>query len=333
MKKNHVILKIVLAIVGIFLILAVCAGGYIASKLSKMQYENLDKNDLSVNDNLYNDVKNNTEDTITEEEFKDVVNIVFFGSDSRDVSSMESGRSDTIMIASINPVLKTIKLISIPRDTYVNVPGYGMTKINHAYAYGKEQLSIKTINNNFGLNITEYVTIDFSGLIHIINKIGGVTLQITEEERDYINKAVAETYKMTGNTLQKVESSGRVTLSGEQALTHSRNRTIGNDFTRAGRQRDVVEALLNKIATLDIGTIMGLSDEFLKEVKTNVNITNYLGLITSVITNKNAYFSNIISTQIPSLEYAQGKMINGVYYFVSDLQTAKKDFISYLYEK
>ena len=72
-----------------------------------------------------------------------------------------------IMIASINQVDKTIKLISIPRDTYVSVAGHGKTKINHAYAYGKEQLALKTINSNFGLNISEYVTINFKGLIMI----------------------------------------------------------------------------------------------------------------------------------------------------------------------
>src|SRR5699024_7558952 len=102
---------------------------------------------------------------------------------------------------------------------------------------------IKTINSNFDMNLTEYITIDFSGLANIINEVGGIELTITESEKDYINTYVKESYKLTSNPIKKVESTGKVILTGEQALTPSRNRTVGNDFTRASRQRDVIEAL------------------------------------------------------------------------------------------
>lgn len=325
--KNGKIFKKILLVVLIFLVLVILAGVYFVwSKLSKVEYEKLDKSDLDVTTDIYEQVS----DKVTEDEFNDIVTIALFGTDSKDPSNMDAGRSDTIMLASINPKTKSVKLISIPRDTYVEVPGYGKTKINHAYAYGKEQLSIKTINSNFGLNITEYVTIDFSGLINIINSIDGIKMNITEEERQYINNIIY--WNESGNKT-KVDHAGEVVLNGEQALAHSRNRTIGNDFTRASRQRDVIEALINKIATLDINKILSLSDDFLKEVRTNINITKYIGLLTSVVSNKNEYLNNITSVQIPSTEYASGQMIDGIYYFVSDLEKAKSEMYKYIYEQ
>lgn len=316
-----IILLILLIIIGIGIF-------FVWSKWSKVDFKELDNSDLSVTTDVYDQVS----DKVTEEEFNEIVTIAFFGTDSRDTSNMNFGRSDTIMLASINPNTKSIKLISIPRDTYVEVPGYGKTKINHAYAYGKEQLSIKTINSNFGLNITEYVTIDFSGLVNIINDVGGIELTITESEKNYINTYVKESYELTGNPIKKIESVGKVTLTGEQALTHSRNRTIGNDFTRASRQRDVVEALMNKISTMDLNTIISLLDSFLPEVRTNINPTKYIGLLTSILSNKGEYLNNVISVQVPSTEYASGKMIDGIYYFVSDMNMAKNDMYKYIYE-
>lgn len=318
----------IIVIVVILVIVAGLAGGaylYFHSLFSNMKVEPIDENNLDVNADLYDEVEG-----ISETEFNNIINIVLFGSDSRDVNSAESGRSDTIMILSINPKTKRIKLISIPRDTYVNVPGYGKTKINHAYAYGKEELSIKTINNNFGLNITEYATIDFSGLVNIINQMGGVQMTITPEEMTYINGAL--TWNISGNK-EKLTTSGNVTLNGEQALAHSRNRTLGNDFTRASRQRQVIEALINKIATRNVSEIMDLADDFLKEVKTNINVTSYIPALTNIVLNKDSYLKNMISVQVPSTDYANGKMIDGVYYFVSDMDRAKKDFITYIYEK
>ena len=324
--------KILILFIVILLILLIIVGigiFFVWSKWSKVDFKELDNSDLSVTTDIYDQVS----DKVTEEEFNEIITIAFFGTDSRDTSNMNSGRSDTIMLASINPNLKSIKLISIPRDTYVEVPGYGKTKINHAYAYGKEQLSIKTINSNFGLNITEYATIDFSGLVNIINDVGGIELTITESEKNYINTYVKESYELTGNPVKKIENARKVILTGEQALTHSRNRTVGNDFSRASRQRDVVEALMNKISTMDLNTIISLLDSFLPEVRTNINPTKYIGLLTSILSNRGEYLNNIISVQVPSTEYASGKMIDGIYYFVSDMDTAKNDIYKYIYEQ
>lgn len=320
MKKGGVFFKIIIIIIIIIILIAAGIFIYAWLKLSNLQHESIDISDLAINDNLYDDIKTGVDGGITEDEFNEVVNFVLLGSDSRNVNSMESGRSDTIMIASINPMKKSINLVSIPRDTYVTVPGYGKTKINHAYAYGKEQLTLKTINSNFNLNITDYVTIDFSGLKNIIDEIGGIELELSTQEKEYI-----------GIKDSRLNQTGKIKLNGEEALKHSRNRTVGNDFTRAERQRDVMEAIINKIASLEINQILALSDEFLKEVKTNINVTSYIGLLTSIISNKNEYLSNITSNQVPSSEYAKGQMIDGIYYFVSDMEKAKNDLYNILY--
>lgn len=323
-------LRILLIVIALLLVISITTIIIIYNSfVGNINKVEIDKNDLEVNNDLYNNVS----DKIEKKEFDQIVNVAFFGSDSLNVNDMYSGRSDSIMIASINPVKKSIKLISIPRDTYVNVPnGYGWTKINHAYAYGQEQLSLKTINSNFGLDITQYVTINFSGLVHIINDVGGIQMEITEAEKNYINTYVSDSYELTRNPIKYVSSSGKVVLNGEQALIHSRNRTVGSDFVRASRQRDVLVALMNKISSMDESKILSVIQDFLKEVKTNIDVTSYLGLLTSVVSEKNSYLKNIISVQIPTEEYGEGKMIDGVYYFVSDLNKCKEEFVKYLYD-
>lgn len=319
--------KIAIIIISILLIFAIIFGGllYVASTtLGKIGFESLDESQLGLNNDLYNEVSN----SVSQAEFNSIKNVALFG--------IDGGRSDTIIIASINQTDHTIKLISIPRDTYVSVEGHGKTKINHAYAYGKETLALKTINENFGLNVSEYITINFKGLINIINKLDGIQLEITKAEMDYINQNVAISYNISGNSnIKKLSSYGKVTLNGEQALTHSRNRTIGNDFYREERQRDVITAVMNKVSKMSLTQIWGLSDSILSEVKTNLDITECMGLLTSALSNSSEYMNNIISKQIPSEEEGngsgKGQMISGVYYFVSDLDEASQAFKDTIY--
>ena len=325
-KKRHIGLIIFIVFLLIIIIAGIGLGSFIGEKLSNLNIHEIDKTDLGVNSNLYNEIS----DDLSKQEFNNIVTFALFGIDSADGAG---GRSDTIIIASVNKNNKSIKFVSIPRDTYVSVPGYGNTKINHSYAYGKEALAIKTLNENFGLNITEYVSIDFSGLIHIINKLGGLEVNITKEEMDYINKFSLTEYKVSGKKQQLLSSYGNVTLTGEQALTHARNRTIGDDFTRAGRQREVLELMLNKMMKMGASKLLDMSDDFLKEVKTNINIMSYAGLLADIAMNSKEYFSNILSVQIPSTEYGKGDMSTGIYYFKADPQTMRKDMIDTIYTK
>ncbi len=334
-KKSKIWMLVIIDIILILTFFGIWSGAFISSKLSNLNFKSLDKDNLAVNEELYTKVS----DSLTKGEFNSIKNIVLFGIDTQGGGDGQNdpnflGRSDTIIVASINPKFKSLKLISIPRDTYVEIEGYGKNKVNHAYAFGEEELAIKTINLNFGLNITNYVTVDFAGLAHVVNDIGGIEIKISSSEKDFINNHSKTAYELTGNTQKKLTSYGTVTLDGEQALTHSRNRTIGDDFTRAERQREVLEAIMNKMAKMDIGQISSMLDVFLKEVTTNINITDYVGTLTEIILNKNVYLNNIVSEQVPCKEYADGKYINGIYYFVpSDVEKMKEDMIEYLYKK
>lgn len=329
------ILLIVTILLLVMIVITLGLHLFLASKVSKLNIKQLNEEELAVNSGMYELVSQD----LTKSEFNNIKNIVLFGIDTQSKGDGQDdpdflGRTDTIMIVSINPKYKSLKMISIPRDTYAEIEGHGKMKINYAYAFGQEQLAIKTINQNFGLDLTEYATVDFEGLVHVINDIGGIKIKITQAEQKFINSASDIAYEVSGNPQKKVAGYGTVTLDGEQALTHSRNRAVGDDFTRAGRQRQVLEAILTKMSTMSIGEISDMLDVFLKEVTTNINVSDYIGTITEVLMNKDTYLNNIISVQVPSKDYATGQYIKGIYYFVpSDTERMKQDMIDYLYRK
>lgn len=304
---------IVIVIVIALILAGLCAGYlFIKSKFDKMNFKPLDETDLGI-------------ELVPEEAQKvnveDITKFVIFGSDSRDTNNSYAGRSDTIMIVVINNVNKSVNIISIPRDTYVSVPGYGMTKINHAYAYGQEQLSLKTINSNFGLDIKQYMTIDFSGLISSIDAVGGVELTLDQEEVDFINSEMTAENKIAGP--------GTVTLNGVQALKHSRNRYVGNDFTRAFRQRQILISLMKKAVKMDVDEILALSDQILVNITTNMDMTMYKSMFVQLADDRELYLQNVNSVQIPSTDYGYSNWQNGIYYFGFDMDRAKQDFNKY----
>lgn len=330
-------IKIVLIIIiSIILVIAIFVTKFINDKLSKVNFQELDEKNLGINKNLYDELEG-----ITKEEYKEVINILLLGSDSKDMSNQYAGNSDAIMIISINPNYKTIKLISIPRDTAANIEGFEHRyKINAAFREGREQLAIKTINENFGLNLREYVTINISEMYGIINELGGVELEITKEEMNWINQYVDMFYEFSGNPVKKVTAYGKVTLTGEQAAAHVKERMAGfsnemeehGDYGRTRRQRDVFISMLNKIMSKDPAEISRIIDLVLLQITTNIDLAKYMPLIPEFIANKNMYLYNIISVMIPKVEYSKEILERGAYIYVTDIEKAKKDFIKYMYE-
>ena len=330
-------IKIVLIIIiSIILVIAIFVTKFINDKLSKVNFQELDEKNLGINKNLYDELEG-----ITKEEYKEVINILLLGSDSKDMSNQYAGNSDAIMIISINPNYKTIKLISIPRDTAANIEGFEHRyKINAAFREGREQLAIKTINENFGLNLREYVTINISEMYGIINELGGVELEITKEEMNWINQYVDMFYEFSGNPVKKVTKYGKVTLTGEQAAAHVKERMAGfsnemeehGDYGRTRRQRDVFISMLNKIMSKDPAEISRIIDLVLLQITTNIDLAKYMPLIPEFIANKNMYLYNIISVMIPKVEYSKEILERGAYIYVTDVEKAKRDFIKYMYE-
>lgn len=335
-KINKWIKVVLILLVVIILLVLILAGKFIGDKLAKIKFQDLDESNLEINENLYSEVTG-----LSQKEYNQVINIVLLGSDSKDMSDQYAGNSDAIMIISINPKFKSIKLISIPRDTAAYIDGVkDRYKINYAFYLGKEQLALKTINQNFDLNLKEYITINISAMYDIINELGGVDLTITKEEMNWINQYIDMFYGFSGQKVQRVTQYGKVTLTGEQAAAHVKERKAGfkdemsehGDYGRTRRQRDVFISMLNKIASKDAGEISRIVDMILSEVTTNLNVAKYTAMLPEFLANKDAYLNNITSVMVPSVDYSKEIMENGAYIYITDNEKAKKDFIKYMYE-
>ena len=265
---------IVLTLVIIFVILVGIIVAFITSKLGKMQQVMLDEADLGISSQV-------------EENLSEYRNIALFGVDSRDNNLEEGNRSDCIIIASLNNKTKEVKLISVYRDTYVNIEGHGLDKITHAYSYGSAPLAIKTLNENFDLNITEFATVNFDSVAEAVNALGGVTINVTNEELNYINDYIDETSRVTGITSNKVTSAGSQTLDGVQAVAYSRIRyTSGGDYKRTERMRTVIEAMIEKFKTKNISEMNQIIDQILPEVYTNITSGDIFSLLPSIASFK-----------------------------------------------
>lgn len=271
-KVLKVIGIILLVLIVLVLILAGTGYFYVHSKLGKVEQVEINENDLNVSKEV-------------EEKLSGYRNIALFGVDSRDSSLGAGNRSDCIIIASINNDTKKVKLVSVYRDTYVDIDGYGLDKITHAYAYGGPQLALKTLNENLDLNIKEFVTVNFDAVANAINALGGVEINVTSEELGYLNSYLAETSRVTGIETEKITETGLQTLDGVQAVAYSRIRyTSGGDYKRTERMRDVVEAMFKKAKTKTIGELNSLADEILPQVKTNIKVNEMISLTPTLLT-------------------------------------------------
>ncbi|MGI6106597.1 MAG: LCP family protein [Lachnospiraceae bacterium] len=176
-----------------------------------------------------------------------VTNVLLIGTDSR--TSDDASRSDAMILLSINNKKNKVVMTSILRDSYVSIPGYGQNRLNHAYQMGGAPLLITTIENNFGVAVDYYVTVDFYSFIDVVDAFGGVYLTITDEELPYVNGYVSELNHIEGlpEGTSFLDQSGYQLCDGRQALGYSRIRYIGTDFARTERQRTVLKALLERV--------------------------------------------------------------------------------------
>ncbi len=281
-NKNKKRNKIIIAIISVLVIVVLVASGYIWYKMSKMNRTELEPDEIEKNELSEEQ----------EEVMEEYTNIAVFGVDNRSNGNYGSGNSDTIMIASINNQTKEVKIVSVYRDTYLRVNNediYG--KANSAYAYNGAAGGISMLNTNLDLDITQYVTVDWYALVDAINLLGGVEIEITEQERQKINEYIPEVERVTGIDTTNVTSSGTVTLDGVQATAYVRIRKLaGNDYKRTQRQRIVIEAMLNKVKKVELSTLNTMIDEIFPMIETNLK----LGDILNIAMNATRY--KIIST-------------------------------------
>lgn len=316
-KKKSILFKILIGFLIVLFIAVLSVGGYFLGMYNKLNTVTIDKGNLGID---------------SKEEFKEydnvnkIKNIALFGVDQLDGNA---GRSDSIMVATLDPVHNKLKITSIMRDSYVNIEGHGMDKINHAYAFGGPELAIKTINQNFGLNIENFVTVDFSSLPKIIDNLGGIQIEIRADEVDFINDYINTLNTDEGTHSANLYSSGYQTLDGIQALAYSRVRyTSGGDYERTERQRTVLNALFEKLLSISPSEYPTIASNLMQYVQTNLTISDVLSLGTKVLGLGNG---TLEQDRFPRDGSCNSDSIDGVYYLTFNIDEIKHQMRDYIF--
>ncbi len=274
----------------------------------------------------YSDKELNVTPKDIDKEKGDIKNIALFGIDTFEG---DVGRSDAIIIATVDTIHNKLKLTSLIRDTYVSIPNHGYTKLNHAFAYGKEKLAIQTINQNFGLDIQDYVKVNFTGLESIIDEVGGIDITVTEDEIDNFNEHIRSLSKNKGVEPEYIEGTGEHHLNGLQATAYCRIRYAnGGDVKRTERQRHVLTLLFDKVSNTGAVKLSSIVSKFLPYVETSLSSSEIISLGTKVLSSN---MGELHQETFPHLDYSEDAKIDGIYYRTYDEEVTKKQIHDYIY--
>ena len=245
---------------------------------ARMKYNEMNINEISADQLLVNDgVKDATAGYRT---------IALYGVDSRDQNMDAGTNSDSIMIVSINESTKEIKLVSVYRDTLMDIASGAMNKsqkVNYAYQLGGAVTAINTLNTNLDLNITDYVAVDFSAMASIIDAVGGVNINVVDDEINNFNKNLAEQISISGKYSSGITQAGQYTLDGQQAVAYSRIRSTGSgDITRTERQRIILLKVIDKLIKADTSSLSAFVDVSFNNISTSLNKDSILDLVKAV---------------------------------------------------
>ncbi|MDL2249415.1 LCP family protein required for cell wall assembly [Lachnospiraceae bacterium PF1-22] len=257
--------KIGVGIATVLVLLLTTGAVYAASMLTKIDIkEEADVEALNISEEVVHE--------------KGYLNVALFGLDARDQSLGEGNRSDSMMIASLNKETGEVKLVSIYRDTLLELSDGSLNKANAAYAFGGPEAAMGLINKNMDMNIEKYVTVNFSILAKLIDAIGGVEIDIMEEEIDDLNYYSLEVYEAAGKGYQEYTAGvGKHLLDGSQAVSYARLRsTAGGDIKRAERQRIVLSAIMEKAKDINLATINKIINDVFPEISTNFTIAEII---------------------------------------------------------
>ena len=271
-----------LRVLGIIMLLLLIAGGALAYSVWDSLTDSID--------NMQSSVDTGTDKNLSK---KEPFSVLLLGVDQRDG---DSGRSDTMIVLTVNPQTSNVKMLSIPRDTRTEIVGHGtVDKINHAYAFGGTEMTIDTVENFLDIPIDYFVEINMEGFEDIVNAIGGIT----------VNNTLDFTYK------GKHFAEGQISLNGEEALLYSRMRKQdpNGDFGRQARQRKVIEAIIKKGATISsLTNYSDIFDALGKNIETNLSFKD----MSSLLKNYRNASKSIEEITIDG----SGTKIGGIYYYV-----------------
>lgn len=262
--------KVLVCTAGVLICLVGSAAIYVAAQWSRIDRQEVRADDLVINQEV---MEKNANIDLGE----GYTNIALFGVDSRDGNLGEGNRTDMIIVASLNNETKEIRLVSVYRDTLLNLSEGTYQKCNAAYSYGGPTMAINMLNMNLDLDIEDYVTVDFGAISDMIDQLGGVEITIEEEELEAFNKYVTETARVAGKEAHKIDEPGNYLMDGSQATTYARIRsTAGGDFTRTERQRIVIEKAVEKIQKADLLTINNIISEVFPQISTSFTLQEIL---------------------------------------------------------
>ena len=360
-KKWSLRKKVIVGILIFLAVLLLLAGGaliFIMTKLDKMNlvdreydnsvYESIYEEPPEVEnpnsepdspkeeiDSLEDEINKNLEELkqqATELKFPDeVLNVLLIGTDAR--TSDYRGRSDSMILVSINKKTEEIVMTSIMRDIYLSIPGKYNNRINAAYAFGGADLLIQTIEQNFGIRIDKFVQVDFTSFVKVVDAVGGVEIEVKDNEISTLNSYLKEINALNGFDIEdgKLEKGGKYKLNGRQALAYSRIRYVGNaDFERTQRQRRVLEEIFKSAKGLSVFELSDSLDVILPLITTDFTKGELLDLILDSV----SYLSyDRTELRIPADGYFWNMRINGMAVLGIDFEQNRQIMIDKIYGK
>ena len=290
-KKKSKAKRRTIFVVEIVLLLVLLVVFFFWNKFGKVNWDNINMDDIEVN----------ALDTETEEILSNYTTIALFGVDNRSNGNLDSGNSDTIMLVSINNDTKEVKMVSVQRDTYLQVTEGTYRKCNYAYNHGGVETAISMLNTNLDLKISGYVAVDFNALAKVVDDLGGLDLEVTQKMIDTNNpetgqNALAGYIAEVENVLKYYpkekdyykqsdcyfSSPGVYHMNGAQVVGYCRNRyAVDNDYGRAENQRMVVKMIVEEIKKADIGTINKIADDVFPEISTSLSLSQCISMATA----------------------------------------------------
>ncbi len=303
-KKRGGFFKFIVSIILIFALVYVGGTAYVYSIFSSTDYIKAESNSSSET-GLVRDTN--------------VKNILLLGVD--DKNGATTSRSDTMMLISVDKNHKQIKMTSFMRDTYVEIPEYGMNKMNAACTFGGPQLVVETIEHNFGIDIDNYMLVDFSAFKEVIDGLGGVTVAVEKREAEYINRT----------SRQNIDYGDSVTLNGEEALVYVRIRYLDSDFYRTQRQRKVISAILNQVKTTNPFELIDMAKNVLGYVETDMSPLELTLFAEGAVLSYMRY--DIVQSRVPFDNKYSSATINGSSVLSINISETAELVQKFIYEK
>lgn len=258
-----------------------------------------------------------------------IYNLLLLGIDN--YTSALTGRSDTMILASLNAYTGELKLVSFMRDTYVQIPGRGYNKLNAAHSFGGPSLLIQTMEQSFGVHIDGYLAVNLGLMAELVDAIGGVEADVSADELKKLN-GILEYYNwkvgVVPSSTGRLEQPGKQKLTGLQAMSYARIRKLDSDFVRVERQQELMLDILNTLLQMDLVSLTRMMFLYIGKVGTDVTMSEGASLLSTLINIKQLHISTL---RVPVAHAYASRTINETYYVVPNLQKNQQEIDAFLY--